>query len=227
MSEDFYFAQLSKIDFQVILKEALDENDYHIPTPYELHKLESLYWDSTNLSKFITNTFTDPNFLIHFNIQNLSAKFDALNTFLSLLINDINKTCIPRIIALSETLLTEHNKHCFPIINYHPIVCKNRPDNSARGGVAIYIRDDCEFDERPDLNVFIPQVFESVFVTLHHLDITIGVIYRSPLADTSAFLRYFNDVINSLKKSNSKFILLGDFNIDLLKYKQILTSPNL
>ena len=93
------------------------------------------------------------------------------------------------------------------------------PDNSSRGDVAIYLRDDIEFVERGDLSIFVPQFFEAVFVTLKPCDITIGVIYRSPLSDTQMFVRYFNEALGSLKKNSTKFILLGDFNINLLNYQ--------
>ena len=80
------------------------------------------------------------------------------------------------------------------------------------------MREDVTFDPRPDLDLFIPAVFESLFITIKPSNITVGVIYRSPLTEISDFLCYYKDKIISLKGLCDKFILLaiGDFNIDLL-----------
>ena len=48
--------------------------------------------------------------------------------------------------------------------------------------------DKSDVEERPDLDKFIPFVFESVFVTIKELQVTIGVIYRTPDSDATSFL---------------------------------------
>ena len=160
--------------------------------------------------------------LIHFNIQCLQAKFDSLITFLRSLSHDsVNN--LPIVLALSETWLNESNKESFKIKGYQPIVSNFRRDNSSRGGVAVFVREEVSFRERPDLNTFIPKLFESVFITVSDLNLTIGVIYRSPTTDIvhiKTFLTQFQTTLNLLHKSRESFILLGDFNFDILEYSQ-------
>ena len=109
-------------DFRDILKGSLIGREVSIPSPYELNNIESLYWDTDNLSKFIPQNHINSNFLLHFNIQNFPSKFDALFTFINRFYNEGNKSCIPSIIALSETWLNKYNESCFPIDNYQPLV---------------------------------------------------------------------------------------------------------
>ena len=111
--------------------------------------------------------------------------------------------------ALSETLLGTPNENSFHINGFHPIVSNIRKDNSGRGGVALYIREDINFRTRPDLDIFYPFIFESVFVTLTHLNITVGVIYRSPSADIATFLQTYLHLCHSLFQSKEKIYLPG------------------
>ena len=83
-------------------------------------------------------------------------------------------------IMLCETFLTNHIAHQFKIPGYN-LVCKNRP-NSARGGVAIYIKSDYNFIERDDLAINNPGVFESICIEIKSSNPStiIGEIYRVP-----------------------------------------------
>ena len=68
------------------------------------------------------------------------------------------------------------------------------------------------------MNNFIPSTFESLFVTIANLNLTIGVIYSTPDSDKWEFFEYFELVLERLKESNESFALLGDFNINILSY---------
>ena len=87
--------------------------------------------------------------------------------------NLLNNLPLPAVIALSETWLNQHNETQYDISGFHPLIAKSRPDNSDRGGVAFYVRDDLDYIERPDLNLFIPFVFESLFITLKPINLTL------------------------------------------------------
>ena len=90
---------------------------------------------------------------------------------------------LPFAISLSETWLNEFSEENFPIGSYHPIVSNIRKDNSSRGGVALYVREELDFEKRPEFSKFIPCIFESIFVTLKDYNVTLGAIYRTPSSD--------------------------------------------
>ena len=63
---------------------------------------------------------------------------------------------------------------------YHPLEFKTRSDlNSSRGGVGIYVKDSLSYEVREDLSVFIPHVFEAVFIEINikNKHIIIGTVY--------------------------------------------------
>ena len=66
-------------------------------------------------------------------------------------------------ILLCETcVVNDDNVHLFKLLNYN-IICKNRKIK-AKGGVAIYIRDNIQYNLREDLSIFIEGGFESIFI---------------------------------------------------------------
>ena len=76
---------------------------------------------------------------------------------------------------------------------YHPLEFKTRSDlNSSRGGVGIYVKDSLSYEVREDLSVFIPHVFETVFIEINikNKHIIIGTVYRPntpPKTDVDIF----------------------------------------
>ena len=202
-------------DFRDLLHEEGSDIDDRVPSSYDFTTFNCSYWDSTTLAQHNSNNRTI--FLLHFNIQCLPAKFDNLLTFLNLLSSNSYEN-LPSILALSETWLDEFNEKAFPISGFHPLLSRSRKDNSSRGGVGLYIHDDITFTPRPDLDIFIPFIFESTFVTLNDLNITIEVIYRSPAANTAASLQACQQHFYNLHQCKDKVFLLGDFNFDLLDY---------
>ena len=206
-------------DFNSIFAESIEnrsDNDLVLPSPFELNNIESPYWDTENVNKEIDLNYFR-NFFLHINIQGLQHKFDNFITFLNSLTNQ-KEHYLPAVIALSETWLNKNNATSFEIPGFHPLVAKCRDDNRDRGGVRIYIRNDIEYNEQPDLNIFIPFVFESTFVTLKPSNINVGIIYRTPDSNASDFLSHFEVALQSLQNARQQFILLGDFNLDLFKF---------
>ena len=154
---------------------------------------------------------------LHLNIQCLPAKFDSFVSFLNTL-TDRKETNFPSVIALSETWLNASNCSLYDINGYHSFLSNNRTDNSSRWGVGFYLRNDIDYIERPDLTVFISNIYETLFITLEPIMLTVGVIYSTPDSNKEEFLFYFEKSLNQLKEKNEHFILLGDFNVNLLKY---------
>ena len=206
-------------DFRYILSDASSE-DYVTgeitPTPYEIHNISSSYWEMSELRDKVAVDL-DKSLFLHLNVQCLPAKFDSLITFFNAVSSGVYRN-LPSVFALSETWLNDFNESSYVFPGYHPLIAKSRPDNSSRGGVALLIRDDLHYIDRPDLNVFIPTIFESLFITLQQHNLTIGVIYKTPDSDAAQFLSQYERTLNQLIENKDRYTLLGDFNIDLLKF---------
>jgi len=74
---------------------------------------------------------------------------------------------------------------------YHPLLSRCRL-NERGGGVGIFVRNEIQFKIREDLSIFLPHVFESIFLETESKtkNTIIGVIYRPntlPRADLNLF----------------------------------------
>ena len=117
------------------------------------------------------------------------------------------------IITLSETWLYES----FPsdklnITGYHPPIRLDRVDQSAHGGVAVYVREHLYCKHRPDLHV---PGLEALWieVSINSEIMLIGCFYRSP----SELVSYYDLIDESIRlalQTPHKVIVLGDFNSD-------------
>ena len=196
----------------------LSDEDFALPSPFDIHNIESLYWNTDNVNKSLSPKQVQ-NFFLHLNIQGLRPKFDNFITMLDTLAND-DTTYLPSIIALSETCLNDYNAKSYSIPGYHPFISNHRKDNSSRGGVGLFVKDTIHYDDCPELSVFIPFVFESIFIQLKPNDLIVGVIYRTPDSDLNHFLLQYEETLERLKNSNCHFILLGDLNVNLLNFNK-------
>jgi len=135
----------------------INEDDI-IYNPISSLKLDSPYINTEQIlntlgftnDKFNTHEYCS----LHLNIQSLPAKFEKLK----LLINKLScQNIYLDFIMLCETFLTDNIAQQFSIPGYN-FISKNRP-NSARGGVAIYIKAEHNFIERDDIAINKPGVF--------------------------------------------------------------------
>ena len=108
---------------------------------------------------------------------------------------------------------------------YHNLInCTRNDDN--RGGVGLFACENITFNVRDDLSVFIPHIFESLFIEIgtsenNHDKNIIGLIYRpntQPKVDIDIFSSTLQDIMDSINNENKSCLLMGDFNIDILKY---------
>ena len=84
----------------------------------------------------------------------------------------------------------------------------------------MFIKEGIDFIERKDLNIFIPTIFESLFITVKSCNLTVGVIYRTPDSNRNEFLAQYIETIQTLCQTNQPFLLLGDYNLNLLNYSR-------
>ncbi len=155
------------------------------------------------------------------NCQSLNSHWDELN---SLLINMTSDKFSFDIIGLTE-IFQVHQDINYNIAGYHPLIYNTRTgEHGGRGGVGIYVRDHISFTYRNDISVFVPHIFESVFIEVNsnsNRPIVIGTIYRpntAPKADIDIFCHTLSQIIETVKLENKQLILSGDFNLNLLNF---------
>ena len=78
------------------------------------------------------------------------------------------------------------------------------------------------YKPRNDLSIYKPTELESSFIEISNpkrSNTIIGCIYRHPNKDLDEFNdNYLNTLLDKISKENKSVFLLGDFNVDLLKY---------
>ena len=180
--------------------------------PFNLADINSNYYDVNDIlpDKFSHNNFQCK--MLHLNIQGLSSKFDQLQTLLSEL-SDAHVEI--DYILLCETFVNDDNAHLFKLPNYN-FIYKNRKIKS-KGGVAIYIRDNIQYNLREDLSIFIEGEFESIFIESINNGQTsiVGEIYRIPNTSVNLSIQRYEAILQKMESSNSQVIIGTDQNLTI------------
>ena len=169
--------------------------------------------DLTSLSYDKKNDFS----LFHLNINTLQYHFDKFHIFLS------NCPIDFQILGISKSRLkpdiSTTTSMQLPGFNIEHI-----PTKSANGGALLYIKDTINYKLRPEL--------ESIFIEIlpkTSKNIIIGCIYKYPCMYpkefNDLFLKYVTERLT--KENNIEVILLGDFNIDLIKSQMLMHQNSL
>ena len=127
------------------------------------------------------------------------------------------------IIGISE-LFRIPNINNYTLPGYHALVSRSRTDDS-RGGVGLYIKQNISYTILEDITVFIPHVFESLFVEItdNKQSYVVGVVYRPntpPLADARRSAEIMSELMAKINTRKRKCVIMGDFNVDLLKHHE-------
>ena len=179
------------------------------------------YYDVQNLNKCLpASQSVNLQSILHLNINNLVTKFDVFYTNLQLIDHKFS------IIAFTETATNSETENWVDIPGYSKII-KNRVINMKGGGVAMYFNNDLKISwkVRQDLSLKDSREMESLFVQIKQSnlsvkEIIVGVIYRPPNTDFDVFYDSFSDILVKINAEKRPTYLLGDFNIDLLKYNK-------
>ena len=90
------------------------------------------------------------------------------------------------------------------------------------GGAGIYVKSCYDFDIKNDLSRSITDVTESLFIELKRdglKNLMIGCIYRHHTLIQTFINEYFKNALDVVNKQTNKIcVLMGDFNVDLIKY---------
>ncbi len=205
----------NQIDGQNILdlNKALEENE----KDYEnilTHNLSSEYYDIDDL--YTNNNYREQKYeyhALHLNIQSSPAKFDRLT---SLLNNIQNKGLTLDFILLCETFLKDEIANHFNIPGY-TMVHKSR--QSRGGGVAIYVKQEYDFEVREDLSLFEQGEFESIIIEVckDKKKALIGEIYRVPNTNATSSLLKYENLLQNIGNYRHPIILGTDQNFNLLQ----------
>ena len=184
-------------------------------------EIDCAYLDANQVNNFLNS---DDSFTI---FQN------NLNTIKNMhLVDEIFVDCDkkPDIMALGETRL--HGNDVAPHQKgYHEL--ERVDSDSDLGGVGFYVSEDIDYSVRNDLSLGMDRV-EDLWIEfeidngcdtgekLSPVKYVIGNIYRHPGSQYKSFCENLCKSLEILNQAKTKYILLGDYNIDLLKYN--LTS---
>ena len=155
---------------------------------------------------------------MHINAHSMIANIDVFCSNLKLLKHRFSFICV------SETWTTVSTEQFIEIPGYD-CICRSRSSKRG-GGLTLYVDSDMNVSVkiRSDLDSFDSSVYESLIVQISQPTISvrdiiiIGVIYKPPNTNVETFLSHFIVVLEKLSKENRPSYLLGDYNIDLLKY---------
>ena len=98
---------------------------------------------------------------------------------------------------------------------------EHTPTETSSSGSLLYIKDTLKYIRRKDLQIYKAAELESTFIEVlssSGKNTIVGCIYRHPSMHSSELNSIdLNDLLEKLSHKNKNIILIGDFNIDLLK----------
>ena len=99
---------------------------------------------------------------------------------------------------------------------------ESTPTAASCGGALLYINKNINFKIRNDLKIYKYKELESVFIEIINRkgkNTIVGCIYRHPCMEVTEFNDVFlQNILEKLSYENKEIIIMGDFNIDILKY---------
>ena len=145
-------------------------------------------------------------------IRSIRNKFDALTNYFNSLHHKF------AIIALTETWLNVNDNNNFEIPGYKSTELIRR--NKIGGGICIFTRDYLNVKLRHDL---VPDTgeMEALFFEIineRSKNIIVGTMYRPPNNRFNEFDNDLKAILTKLDKWDKPCYIMGDFNINLLKY---------
>ena len=100
-------------------------------------------------------------------------------------------------------------------------MCLYATFQSNAGGVALYVNNRLDHLERNDLGR-LDDDFESIWIEIKNKKgkkFLCVCLYRHPNTDTAKFMEYIESTLTKIDQNKYAVFLMGDFNIDLLKYE--------
>ena len=155
--------------------------------------------------------------LFHNNVRSLNKNIGS--------IGEIFQNCKkrPDILAISETKLKEDKD--FPELEGFSFESEESSTNA--DGVGVYLSNAINYSLRKDLALG-ARYCEDLWlnVELDNKKFVLGIIYRHPGHKYNTFCNKLCKNLDKLNKTKSNYIIVGDLNIDLLKYNLVTDVTN-
>lgn len=152
-----------------------------------------------------------PLHFFHQNIASLSLHFDELSTILE------NSSTKFDFIGITETGFRVSST-IHDLKGYKSLDCLTE---STKGGVRLYFSENLNYKKRDDLRIYDKNKLESVFIEIltdqNKQNMIIGCVYKHPEMKISEFNKFLHSMLQKVSNEKKKLVLMGDFNIDLLK----------
>ena len=196
-----------------------DDDNELIDSPFQYANTSCEYYESDQFQN-MTEKLHSATTYFHLNCRGLSANWES---FRDLLCDIHHDNFSFDLIGVSEVFRCDNDSRLI-LPGYHDLITRCR-DNGTRGGVGLFVKDCFNYKIRDDLSVFIPHVFESLFIELSSRDskrTIIGVIYRpntAPKADMEIFSSTLGDLMDIINNEHKSAVMMGDMNIDLLQFE--------
>ena len=178
-------------------------------------KCDCSYFDSDTLNQYIKNTSCKLS-LYHFNARSLNRHANDVTNHLATL------NCHFNIYGFTETWFKDNDdSNLVDIEGYSAVNCNRKGRNG--GGASLFIDNDIEYTNRDDLTIKCEDC-DSIFIEIKRKErgltrkIIIGVIYRPDYVDLDSFFSDLARVFDIVNNEHKTCYIMGDFNIDLLKF---------
>ena len=166
-------------------------------------------------SEFLENKLSPSHFsMIHINIASLTKHINQLRCLLTILNHPFD------VIGITETRLHQD----IPLVNLDidGYDFTHTPTNTQCGGAGMYVKSKHNFEIKDNFSKAIDDIVESLFIEIKRdgqKNLIIGCIYRHHSTIPSFITEYLDDALKLISKQSSKICaLMGDFNVDLIKY---------
>ena len=153
--------------------------------------------------------------VLHFIIRSLKCHYDEFLPFLSCL------KLKPTVLALTDTWLNDLDHiDSMPFAGLSKLITKNR---RTRGGSIGLFVSECASTVIEDSAGEAMETLK-VSITYENLKFGILIIYRPPNSKAAKFVEEFDSLMESVAGGNWDWIVLGDFNIDILQSSALSKS---
>ena len=212
-------------DLISLYEDTTEDNDYN-DSPFQYSHIKCDYFEPEEFSDVHQHMHSTLSYF-HINCRGLLSNWDSFYDLMCQLNND---SFLFDCIGISENYRTLSDAR-LSLNGYHDIITRCR-DDGPRGGVGLFLKDNINFKIRDDISVFIPHVFESLFVEIipqSGKNTILGVVYRpnsAPRADMDIFSSTLFDIMDTVNKEHKHCVIMGDMNIDLLKFETHLKTSD-
>ena len=147
--------------------------------------------------------------IFHNNIRSINKNLGSAEEIF------LNCQKMPDILAFTETKLNS-DSNLPNIEGYQPLEHVDSPTDA--GGVGLFVRNDLPYTVRKDLSLKSPHC-EDLWISIkNENNFVLGVIYRHPKNSYANFRDSLCKSLDILNKSKTDYVIVGDINIDFLKY---------